>query len=64
MDKVINNLKITDICTATQLKKKFKSHLSELGYSDLKVSKVPYLLIQCMIIILEDFLNNIFYNIS
>ena len=58
MDKVINNLKITDICTATQLKKKFKSHLSELGYSDLKVSKVPYLLIQCMIIILEDFLTN------
>ena len=58
MDKVINNLKITDICTATQLKKRFKSHLNELGYSDLKVSKIPYLLIQCMIIILEDFLTN------
>ena len=58
MDKIINNLKITDICTATQLKKKFKSHLNELGYDDLKVSKIPYLLIHCIIIILEDFLTN------
>jgi hypothetical protein len=58
MDKITNNLKITDICSATQLKKKFKSHLNELGYNDLKVSKTPYLLIQCLIIILEDFLTN------
>ena len=58
MDKIINNLKITDICTASQLKKKFKSILYEYGYTDLKVSKIPYLLIQCLIIILEDFLTN------
>lgn len=58
MDRINNSLKITDICTATQLKKKFKSSLQELGYCDLKVSKIPYLLIQCLIIILDEFLTN------
>lgn len=55
MERVNNKLKITEYVSLSQLKKKFKLHLKDIGYSEFK----PSFFSQCLIITLVGILEEI-----
>jgi len=55
MDKVCNNLKLTDFCSITQMKRKFKSYLEEINYKEFKLNNFPHCLVVSLVILVEEF---------
>ena len=54
MDKVCNNLKLTDFCSITQMKRKFKSYLEEINYKEFKLNNFPHCLVVSLVILVEE----------
>jgi hypothetical protein len=58
MDKVCNNLKLTDFCSITQMKRKFKSYLEEINYKEFKLNNFPHCLVVTLVILVEEFVSD------
>jgi hypothetical protein len=54
MDKVNNNLKLTDFCSITQMKRKFKSYLEEINHKEFKLNNFPHCLVVSLVILVEE----------
>ncbi len=54
MDKVNNSLKLTDYCSITQMKRKFKSYLEEINYKEFKLNNFPNCLVISLVILVEE----------
>jgi hypothetical protein len=54
MDKVNNNLKLTDFCSITQMKRKFKNYLEEINHKEFKLNNFPHCLVVSLVILVEE----------
>ncbi len=58
MSRVSNQLNISEYVSMSQLKKKIKSYLVELGCDNFKISSYSKGLIYCLVIVLEEILSD------
>ena len=58
MDKVSNNIKLTDYCSITQMKRKFKSYLEDINYKEFKLNNFPHCLVVSLVILVEEFISD------